>query len=173
MANILSIEERQDRDEEFVRCFVELGGNATAAARAVGVSEASASTTGNRMKERLWKPIEDEIVSNMKGYAPKAVEIIKRLSESATSENVQLHAAKDLLDRGGLKPTEKQQVEYKSPTDDMTTEEIKTELNSLHQQWLKDYLKENNFKLVDAARLEEISEELQRRIEVIQNNGVH
>ena len=96
-----------------------------------------------------------------------------KLAEGATSESVRLNAVKDLLDRGGLKPTEKQQVEYKSPTDDMTTEEIKTELNSLHQQWLKDYLKENNFKLVDAARLEEISEELQRRIEVIQNNGVH
>ena len=43
MANILNIEERHERDEDFVRYFVQLGGNATEAARKIGVTEASAS----------------------------------------------------------------------------------------------------------------------------------
>ena len=53
MSNVMSIEERQDRDEDFVRYYVQLGGNATEAARQIGVGESSASTTGNRMKQRL------------------------------------------------------------------------------------------------------------------------
>ena len=61
MANTLSSEQRQERDEEFIRHYVELGGNATAAAKAIGVSVSSASTTGNRMKKRLWKQIQIEI----------------------------------------------------------------------------------------------------------------
>ena len=134
MANILSFEERQERDEEFIRQYVELGGNATAAAKAIGVSASSASTTGNRMKKRLWQEIQIEIKSSIETHVPKALHGLVQLADGADSETVRLNAIKDLLDRGGLKPTEKQQVEYKSPTDDMTTEEIKTELNSLHQQ---------------------------------------
>ena len=38
MANILNIEERHDRDEEFVRYYVSNGGNSSAAARSIGVT---------------------------------------------------------------------------------------------------------------------------------------
>lgn len=51
MANILSIEERGERDEEFVRHYVSNGGNCSAAARSIGISETSASTTGPHSKE--------------------------------------------------------------------------------------------------------------------------
>ena len=170
MPKVLSIEDRQDRDREFVREFVEQAGNATAAAKAIGVSESSASTTGHRMKERLSKDIEKEIESNMKGFAPKAVEMLKHLVVSAESENVQFHAAKDLLDRTGYKPTEKQSVEYKSDVEDMSTEEIKAQLDVLNRQWLQDFLKENSLKLVDAEKLEEVSEELRNRLEILQND---
>ena len=53
MTNVLSIEERQVRDSEFVDDFVNNGGNATQAAKTVGVSDGSASTVGHRMKNRL------------------------------------------------------------------------------------------------------------------------
>ena len=53
MTNVLSIEERQVRDSEFIGEFINNGGNATKAAKAVGVSVASASTVGYRMKNRL------------------------------------------------------------------------------------------------------------------------
>ena len=53
MTNVLSIEERQVRDSEFVDDFINNGGNATQAAKTVGVSDGSASTVGHRMKNRL------------------------------------------------------------------------------------------------------------------------
>ena len=167
MANILSLEERGERDEQFIREFVNNGGNSSAAARSIGVSEASASTTGHRMKDRLSKDIQTEIESNMRGFAPKAVEMLKHLVESAESENVKLHAAKDLLDRTGYKPTEKQSVEYKSEVEDLSLEEIKAQLDVLNRGWLQDFLKDNNLKLVDAEKLEEVSEELRNRLEIL------
>ena len=53
MAMNLTLVERKERDAQFIREFVESEGNATAAARAIGSSEASAGTTGWRMRERL------------------------------------------------------------------------------------------------------------------------
>lgn len=148
MSNVLSMEERQERNEKFVVKFVELGGNATAAARAVGVSESSAANTGNRMKERLWSDIEKEIEWAIKTYIPKALEILLELAESANSETVRFNASRDLLDRAGLKPVDRQHIEYRSPTDDMTTEEIRAELDRLFQAELQEHLRKNNLKLV-------------------------
>ena len=58
MAKLLSIEERQDRDSDFIDEFINNGGNATQAAKTVGVSDGSASTVGHRMKNRLINNIE-------------------------------------------------------------------------------------------------------------------
>ena len=91
MANILSFEERQERDEEFIRQYVELGGNATAAAKAIGVSASSASTTGNRMKKRLWQEIQIEIKSSIETHVPKALHGLVQLADGADSETVRLN----------------------------------------------------------------------------------
>ena len=58
MTKVSSIEERQVRDSEFVDEFINNGGNATQAAKTVGVSDGSASTVGYRMKSRLINDIE-------------------------------------------------------------------------------------------------------------------
>ena len=156
MANILSIDERHDRDEEFVRHYVSNGGNCSAAARSIGISEASASTTGHRMKERLWGEIEEEITNHMRGYIPKAIQNLKQLAQNADSETVRLNATRDLLDRSGLKPVEKQEIHTTSGRlEDMTVEEIDAELQHMHDvhpplDWLERYLTENDLKLVDS-----------------------
>ena len=72
MAKLLSIEERQDRDSDFIAEFINNGGNATQAAKTVGVSDGSASTVGYRLKNRLVDEIEVEQKEALKGYAPKA-----------------------------------------------------------------------------------------------------
>ena len=155
MANILSIEERGERDEEFVRHYVSNGGNSSAAAKSIGVSDTSASTTGHRMKERLWPEIQEEIVTQMQGFIPKAIQNLKQLAQSADSENVRLNATRDLLDRSGLKPVEKQEIHTTSGRlEDMTVEEIDAELQHMHDvhpplDWLERYLSENDLKLVD------------------------
>ena len=67
MGEILSIE---DRDAEFIREFVNNGGNATLAAKAIGVSDTSASTVGHRLKMRLLPEVEVEVEAKeqLKGY---------------------------------------------------------------------------------------------------------
>ncbi|NDB65998.1 MAG: hypothetical protein EB168_10105, partial [Euryarchaeota archaeon] len=80
------------RDEEFVRHYVDNGGNATQAAIAVGVSKASASTIGYRLKNRLTDEIDAEQRQALKGYAPTAVKQIVALAQGAESENVRLKA---------------------------------------------------------------------------------
>ena len=131
MTNVLSIEERQDRDSEFIAEFIDNGGNATQAAKTVGVSDTSASTVGYRMKNRLINNIEAAQKEALKGYATKALHQIQTLAETAVSENVRLKANSDLLDRAGWKPVERSEVTEVTDLQNMTTEELQVELDTL------------------------------------------
>ena len=142
MTNVLSIEERQVRDSDFIGEFINNGGNATKAAKAVGVSVVSASTVGHRMKSRLINDIEAAQKEALKGYASKALHQIQTLAETAVSENVRLKANSDLLDRAGWKPVEKSEITEVSDLQNMTTEELQAELDALY--------KADGKKLVDA-----------------------
>ena len=165
MANILNIEERHDRDEEFVRYYVSNGGNSSAAARSIGVSESSASTTGHRMKERLWDEIEEEITNHMRGYIPKAIQNLKQLAQNADSETVRLNATRDLLDRSGLKPIERQEIHQVNHVENLSSEQLQEELDSIRDEWLGDYLREHNPEVIDTEVAEHIEAVLDHKIE--------
>jgi len=128
---ITNIDERKERDADFVREYVDNGGNATQAAIAVGASKASASTVGYRMKTRLTKEIDAEQKLQLEGYAPKAISQIQNLAENAESENVKLKANADLLDRAGWKPVDKTEVTETGRLESMSTEEVEEELHKL------------------------------------------
>ena len=131
MEPAIKLEERKERDEDFVREYVNNGGNATQAAIAVGVSQASASTIGYRLKSRLTKEIDTEQKAQLRGYAPKAISQIQSLAEKAESENVRLKANADLLDRAGWKPVDKQEITETSAIENMSDEEIEAELAAI------------------------------------------
>jgi len=131
MERAIKLEERKERDEDFVREYVDNGGNATQAAIAVGVSQASASTVGYRLKSRLTKEIDTEQKAQLRGYAPKAISQIQNLAENAESENVRLKANADLLDRAGWKPVDKQEITEANAYENMTDEELQKELDTL------------------------------------------
>ena len=133
MTNVLSIEERQVRDSDFIAEFIDNGGNATQAAKTVGVSEASASTVGHRVKNRLINNIEVAQKEALKGYVSKALHQIQTLAETAVSENVRLKANSDLLDRAGWKPVEKSEITEVSDLQNMTTEKLQAELDALYK----------------------------------------
>ena len=133
MTNVLSIEERQVRDSDFIAEFIDNGGNATQAAKTVGVSDGSASTVGYRMKNRLINDIEAAQKEALKGYATKALHQIQTLAETAVSENVRLKANSDLLDRAGWKPVERSEITEVSDLQNMTTEELQAELEALYK----------------------------------------
>ena len=125
---------REDRDANFICEYVNNGGNATLAAKAVGVSVASASTIGHRLKVRLLPDIEAEAKNQLKGYVVPAIQRLKELVEGAQSESVQLGAIKDVLDRAGLKPVDRQQVEQVNSTDGMSNQELQSELDRIFEQ---------------------------------------
>ena len=156
MTNVLSIEERQVRDSEFVDEFINNGGNATQAAKTVGVSDASASTVGHRMKNRLISNIEVAQKEALKGYSSKALIQIQALAESAVSEKVKLDANKDLLDRAGWKPVDKSHVTQANDWENSSMEELESELADYYQKWMEKHLRSNNLKLVNASTLEEV-----------------
>ena len=131
MNQVANIEDRKERDADFVREYVDNGGNATQAAIAVGVSKASARTVGYRLKARLVKEIDAEQKAQLEGYAPRAIRQIQNLAENAESENVKLKANADLLDRAGWKPVDKTEITEGNRYDDMTAEEIQRELDAL------------------------------------------
>ena len=131
MNQIANIEERKERDTDFVREYVDSGGNATQAAIAVGVSKSSARTVGYRLKARLVKEIDAEQKAQLEGYAPRAIRQIQNLAENAESENVKLKANADLLDRAGWKPVDKTEITEGNRYDHMTAEEIQGELDAL------------------------------------------
>jgi phage terminase small subunit len=131
METAIKLEERRERDEEFVREYVNNGGNATQAAIAVGVSQTSASTVGYRLKGRLTKEIDDEQKAQLRGYAPKAINQIQALAENAESENVRLKANADLLDRAGWKPIDKQEITETTAIEDMSDAELQEQLDAL------------------------------------------
>ena len=122
---------QQERDSAFIREFIDNGGNATQAAKQVGVSASSASTIGHRLKMRLLTDIEEEQKNSLKGYAVTALHHLRHLVENATSEAVRLGAIKDVLDRAGFKPVDRQQVEQINSIGYVSDEELKAELDSL------------------------------------------
>jgi len=66
----------------------------------------------------------------IKDAVPSAMRMLQRLAEEAESESVRLGAVKDILDRAGLKPTEKIQQEI-SQVEQKSTEELQKELEAL------------------------------------------
>ena len=61
---------------------------------------------------------------------PGALAQLKNLSEQADSESVKLGAIKDILDRAGLKPTDKVEQQI-SHVELASTDELKRELEAL------------------------------------------
>ena len=60
---------------------------------------------------------------------PAALSQISVLAQTATSEQVRLNAAKDILDRAGLRPAEK--IEQKISHEDKSVDELRRELEAL------------------------------------------
>ena len=85
---------------------------------------------GHELKKRYENEIEDRTKKMIMDCVPGALSQLKTLSEGAESESVRLGAVKDILDRAGLKPTEKVQTEI-SHVETASTDEFKRELEAL------------------------------------------
>jgi phage terminase small subunit len=118
-----------EKQEKFIKEYVENGGNATDAYKKAGYSAKGADVNGPVLRKKLAAEIEEANREKLMGFAPMALSHLVDLAQNAQSEQVRLKANMDLLDRAGLNKVEK--VEQTVTYDDKTTDELKEELRML------------------------------------------
>lgn len=122
-----------EMQQKFIEEFVTNGGNAAAAARAAGYSEASAR---QRAHEQLQKPeiqraIDELSRKRVASGAPGALDNLEWLMKNATTEAVRLNAAVRWLEFAGYKPSEKHEHTFK---DERTDEELDATIRALAEE---------------------------------------
>ncbi len=115
-----------DKQTACVKEFA-LTGNATQSAIKAGYSEKTAYQKGHQLRWQFQHEIGDETRRLMQAAVPGALAQIVDLVARATSEQVRLQAAKDIMDRAGLKSTER----IENITVEKSTEELRKELAQL------------------------------------------
>jgi len=115
-----------DKQTAFVKEFA-LTGNATQSAIKTGYSEKSTYRKGHQLRWQFQHQIEDETRRLMQAAVPGALAQIVDLAARATSEQVRLQAAKNIMDRAGLKSTER----IENITVEKSTEKLRKELAQL------------------------------------------
>jgi hypothetical protein len=100
-----------DKAKKLVKLLIDTGCTITHAAKQIGYKGNSARVTASTL---LHRPDVQEYylqqVRNKIGYSShKALNNVLQLSDNASSEYVKLEASKDLLDRAGFKPVDKNQ----------------------------------------------------------------
>ena len=115
-----------DKQTAFVKEFA-LTGNAIQSAIKAGYSEKTSTQKGHQLRWQFQHQIEDETRRLMKAAVPGALAQIVDLAARAASEQVRLQAAKNIMDRAGLKSTER----IENITVERPTEELRKELAQL------------------------------------------
>jgi|TARA_Y100000310_G_scaffold167175_1_gene166943 hypothetical protein len=115
-----------EKQNNFIEAYVKTSSGKQAAIMA-GYSEKTATVKGARLKKQFQREIEERTRTRLMDGAGLALDTILELVKTSTSDTVKLAAARDLLDRGGYKPTDKieQTVVEKS------TVELRKELSQL------------------------------------------
>ena len=118
---------RTDKQETFIEQYC-LTGNAAKSASMAGYS--SPKQRGYELKNKFAQQIEDRQKKMLQDCVPGAIMQLQSLVTDAESESVKLGAIKDVLDRAGLKPTEKIRQEI-SHVEQASTDELRRELEGL------------------------------------------
>ena len=120
---------KTQKQEAFIEAYC-LTGNAAKAAEMAGYSQKAAKQKGYVLKNQFSDEIQEKSKQMIQDCVPGALAQLKNLSEQADSESVKLGAIKDILDRAGLKPTEKVRQEI-SHVEQSSTDELQRELEAL------------------------------------------
>lgn len=114
------------KQAEFVKEYLDTGNGVQSALKAYNTTDYS--TAGNIASENLNKP---KIVEYLTSQAEKVASNMVRLALNAERESDQISAGKDVLDRAGYKPVDKQEtkVEVAIP-DKQSDEKVKEVLQS-------------------------------------------
>ena len=124
-----------DKQQDFVRYYVENGGNASKAARDAGYGESSAHATAWHMlrQNHIMEAVKYETLRAIAIRVPLAQAILVDLAENAQNESVKLKAAEALLDRGGLQLAQSLNLHVR-PVDERTDEELIARCRELQKE---------------------------------------
>ena len=99
------MEDLTKKQAEFVKEYLDTGNGVQSALKAYDTEDYS--TAGNIASENLKKP---KILEYLESVADKVASNMYHLALNAESEQVQLGAGKDILDRAGYKPVDKSEL---------------------------------------------------------------
>jgi len=116
-----------DKQRAWLEVYLECG-NASEAARAVGV-EKHAAQYGKQMRDRLSEVIQSNLRKMVGRCAPAALETIYKLATTCPDPKVQLAAAQDLLNRAGYKEATKVELTVDKKSDRELDKEIENLLS--------------------------------------------
>ena len=133
-----------EKQGKFIEAY-SLTGNASKAAVFAGYSEKTSKQQGHKLKKQFANAIKEHIEQNLLDAAPMALAQMRELASDAISESVKLAANKDILDRAGLKPTERieqtiSRVEQSSTRDLMRELDILTKREVVEEEQIPERL---------------------------------
>ncbi len=99
------MEDLTKKQAEFVKEYLDTGNGVQSALKAYDTEDYS--TAGNIASENLKKP---KILEYLESVADKVASNMYHLALNAESEQVQLGAGKDILDRAGYKPVDRSEL---------------------------------------------------------------
>ena len=120
---------RTEKQEAFIEAFC-AGNNGTQAAIKAGYSAKTARTQASLMRKKFANEIANRMKTEVADSLPEALAVVRSIMNSAVSDAIRLQAAKDILDRGGLKPTDTIEQRVTSISE-KSTDELKKELEAL------------------------------------------
>jgi phage terminase small subunit len=118
---------RTDKQERFIESYC-LTGNAAKAAEMAGYSKKGSKQMGYMLKNQFSSEIDERMKRMIQDAVPGALAQVNDLVANAVSEGVRLNACRDVLDRAGFKPVEKQEISH---VETSSIEELEQELKAL------------------------------------------
>ena len=116
-----------EKQDKFIEHYCRTG-NDTQSAIYAGYYEKGAVQSGHRLKKQFNDQIQERVKRMVQDMVPASLSAIQALIDQGESESVRLAAAKDVLDRAGLKPVEKTEV---TNIEAMSDEEIQRRIDVL------------------------------------------
>jgi phage terminase small subunit len=118
---------RTDKQERFIESYC-LTGNAAKAAEMAGYSKKGSKQMGYMLKNQFSSEIDERMKRMIQDAVPGALAQVNDLVANAVSEGVRLNACRDVLDRAGFKPVERQEISH---VETSSIEELEQELKAL------------------------------------------
>jgi len=136
------------KELEWLDLYLETGNDKEATRKVFNCStERNVTVRSSQLKKHLAADIDKRLRETMRINAVALHKILCNLATTATSEQVRAKAAMDLLDRGGYKPVDKQEIMEVMPDREAMQEQWDSAVQEIERQAVERYIQDNAPKL--------------------------